>query len=280
MNSELHTYLATALRAADQASNHLRENWGRQHHVQVKNSHHSIVTPRDQQSEAIILHTLHAAHPAHALLSEETGRSGDASDWVWAVDPLDGSSYYARGLDTFSVSVALLHFGHPVVGVVCCPIRGEVFSAVAGQGAHLNGQEIRCAKTPDLSQSLLTIGHGALRNDVLASQVRSLLRAVRSIRAGGSCAQDLCYIACGRSDAMVNLNQSIWDYAAGRLILQEAGGRLTGFANDPPPPASPDEHRFSFVASNGLIHDPIIAILSANPQPAAHGCQPARTPSP
>jgi|CXWL01.1.fsa_nt_gi myo-inositol-1(or 4)-monophosphatase len=250
--------------AARLASNYLMDNLGGDSFSQIKESHHSIVSGHDVRAEKIIIDEIRKKFPDHGIISEESGVLAAASkkiDYLWILDPLDGSSYYLRGLSSFSISVAVLYQGKLMVGIVNCPLTGEKFVAIKGEGATLNSSPISVSKTSALAEAIMSFGHGFLRTDNYETSRRKILNSIRSIRAGGSCAMEVCYLACGRLDGVVQLNQSVWDYAAATLILEEAGGDLTGFDGNSPNFQERGKKDFSFVASNKLLHNSILQTI-------------------
>lgn len=205
------------------AGKYALENFGIRHRSIEKESNHSIVTKIDIETERIIVNLIKDNYSNHNLLSEELGWTDNNSIYTWIIDPLDGSSYYSRAIDTFSVSIALFCNMEPLLGVVYCPVANELFYSEKGKGAFLNGDLIRCSEISLLRDSIGSFGHRYLRLDIYEPISKVLLESVRSLRAGGSCAMELCYLACGRIDILVAVNQSIWDYAAGMLIVRESG---------------------------------------------------------
>jgi myo-inositol-1(or 4)-monophosphatase len=254
--------LKVAVDAVREASEYLMSHFGSSRDVERKESHHSVVSEQDKQSEALLISRLKREFPDHSFIAEETGEESMSEDYVWIIDPLDGSSYYARGLKSFSVSLALLVKWEVKLGVVACPANQEFFCAWKGDGAYLNGVRVQTSKVQRLDDSILSFGHRMLRLDGYDSQMKKLLKSVRSVRAGGSLAQELCQVACGRIEAVINRDQSIWDYAAGKLILEEAGGALTDFHGGQPQLDNLRRRDLSLVASNGSLHARVVEILS------------------
>ena len=251
-----------AIEAAKRASEYLIAHFGTSKNVWRKESHHSIVSRQDKESEDLIISTIKKKFPYHSIISEESDTEAVLSDYVWVIDPLDGSSYYARGLSSFSVSLALLYRWEIILGVISCPANKELFHALKGRGAYLNGNNIQTSKIEHFHDSIFSFGHKILRLDNFRSQTRILLLSVRSIRGGGSCAQELCNVACGRTEALIKLDQSIWDYAAGKLIVEEAGGTFSDFYGNIPTFSSLRERDFCFLASNSLLHEKVLKIFS------------------
>ncbi len=223
-----------------------------------------LVTNADLAAESAIVDTIRAAFPAHAILSEEMGYAGGKSSAEdtggrWIIDPLDGTTNFAHGLPLFSVSVAFAVGGTPAAGVVFHPPGGALFSAVTGTGARLNDRPIRVSAAGAVSDSLLVTGfpyRSFGHADRLIRRFAACLKSAQSIRRLGSAALDLCYVACGRFDGFWEEGLHPWDTAAGALIVQEAGGRVTDYSNRP---FSPDKKEI--LATNGLIHTELQHLL-------------------
>jgi myo-inositol-1(or 4)-monophosphatase len=216
---------------------------GRPEVTGTKSSPTDVVTEMDRASENLIRRRLLAARPGDAILGEEGGESG-AGPVRWIVDPLDGTVNYLYGLADWSVSIAAEVAGVVIAGVVAAPVRGEVFTAVLGQGAWLRAGDappvaLRCNTGVPLAQALVATGFGyaVSRRLVQGEVVGALLPQVRDIRRAGSAAIDLCSVAAGRVDAYYERGVNYWDYAAGGLVATEAGARLGGLAGKPAGPA-------------------------------------------
>jgi myo-inositol-1(or 4)-monophosphatase len=230
----------------------------------------NLVTEVDRGSEAAIVELIRSQHPHHDLLGEEGGAypSGQTSntktweerDHLWILDPLDGTTNYAHHFRGFSVSIAYQRQGMTVLGGVYDPIADELFFAEQGQGATLNGRPIRPSRCSRLDSSLLGSGFGYdkhLRPEYYLKFWHHFLRAKAGIRRMGSAALDLCMVASGRLDGYWEAGLQAWDSAAGALIVEEAGGRVTTYTGDNFSPFGP-----SAVASNGLIHDEMLQVLA------------------
>ncbi|NLG09265.1 MAG: inositol monophosphatase [Deinococcales bacterium] len=259
--AELNRYLQTAVQAAHEAARIQLAERGTDMQIETKTTDTDLVTRVDRLCEERVREVIAAAHPSHQVLGEEGGAvAGAESDprFRWIVDPIDGTVNYAHGYPMFCVSVALEVDGEVLVGVVYDGVRDELFSAVAGQGAHLNGRRIAVTTEADLQRALCCTGFAyevedRLRNLELFGRV---LPAVQGVRRGGSAALDVCYVACGRLDAFWELTLRPWDMAASTLILREAGGSTSG-ANGAP-------HRLSdpvLVATNGHLHGKLLDLL-------------------
>ncbi|HEY6986626.1 MAG TPA: inositol monophosphatase family protein [Rhodanobacteraceae bacterium] len=185
----------------------------------------------DRLAETEIIRELKRAYPQHAVLAEESGATGSGKS-TWVIDPLDGTHNYLRGFPHFSVSIALLEHGDPIVGVVFDPLRGELFTASKGDGAFLNDRRIRVGKREGLQGALLATGFPFRQRAHLDAQLgmtRALLREAEDIRRTGSAALDIAYVAAGRIDGFYEIGLKPWDMAAGCLLVREAGGRHGDF---------------------------------------------------
>lgn len=195
---------------------------------QTKLNSFDVVTEADKASERLILDGIRSAFPGHAILSEESGKEGAKdAEWLWVIDPLDGTTNFNQGLPVFSVSIALQHHGATVVGVVYAPYLGELFTAVKDHGAYLNGKPIYVRHNTDLGTMVVATGMPYDRDrhpDNNLDNISRVCLRVRGTRRMGSAAIDLAYTAAGYYDAYWELNLNPWDVDAGILLVQEAGG--------------------------------------------------------
>lgn len=256
--------LRTAVHIARRAGEVLRQGWGTVQRVGYKGDI-DLVTEWDQASEKLIIAALRQAFPDHFIYAEEGGESGQAkSGWTWLVDPLDGTTNYAHGFPIFAVSLAALYQGRTEVGVIYDPLREECFTARRGAGAALNGVPIRVSATDALRGSLLATGFPydvwTSPENNLAHFANFVLRA-QGVRRPGAATLDLAYVACGRLDGFWELKLHAWDVAAGALLVEEAGGRVTDAQGRPGLNLS-QALIPSIVASNGRIHDEMLAVLA------------------
>jgi len=198
--------------------------------VEVK-GRNDFVSEADRNAEKAVISAIQRHYPDHAILAEESGQQGD-SEYLWIIDPLDGTTNYLHGFPVFCVSVGLMHNGRLEHGAVYDPMRQELFTASRGQGAQLDGRKIRVSKRTALEQALIGTGFPFRdSNMALDPYVRMLVSAIKNtegIRRAGAAALDLCYVAAGRLDAFWETGLSIWDLAAGALIIREAGGIISG----------------------------------------------------
>ena len=214
-----------------------------------------LVTQADRNSEKLIVERIRKLWPDHDLIGEEGSRRDTGSDFRWYVDPLDGTTNFAHGYPVFCVSMALEYKGERIAGVVYDPCRNEMFAAGKGSGSRLNGQAIRVSRTSRLVESLVATGfpsHKRHKNPNIHFYHQITLRS-HGVRRAGSAALDLCTVACGRFDGFWEFNLNSWDTAAGVLLVEEAGGKVTNFSNQP---FNIDSREV--LASNGLIHNELV----------------------
>lgn len=214
-----------------------------------------LVTEADRSSEKLILERIRAYWPDHEVIGEEGARIETGGDYRWYVDPLDGTTNFAHGFPVFCVSLGLTFRGKRKAAVLYDPTRDELFSAELGKGAFLNGQKIEVSKTEKLPQSLVATGfpsHKRHKNPNIYFYHQLTLRT-HGVRRAGSAALDLANVACGRFDGFWEFNLNAWDTTAGLLIVEEAGGRVSGFEGQPL-----EITDRNVLASNGLIHDAIV----------------------
>ena len=218
-----------------------------------------LVTAADRASEALIRERVAKQFPAHDVMGEEQGLQDRGNEYRWYVDPLDGTTNFAHGYPVFCVSLALERrmaaSAQRIAAVVYDPTRDELFSAAQGQGAQLNGAAIQVSKTALLKESLVATGfpsHKRHKNPNIYFYHQITLHS-HGVRRAGSAALDLCNVACGRFDGFWEFNLNPWDTAAGVLIVEEAGGRVSRFDGAPFELDSRET-----LASNGLIHDALL----------------------
>ncbi len=215
------------------------------------------VTEIDQRSEAFILAEIQRRFPGHQILAEESGSSAGSAEYLWVVDPLDGTVNYAHGIPVFSVSIAYAFQGEIRLGVVLDPLRGELFRAEAGRGAWNNARPLKVSSTAELRRSLLATGFPydirTTAHDNLESFAR-LSRQTQGVRRLGSAALDLCYVAAGRFDGYWERSLRPWDLAAGGLIAREAGARVTRLDGSPELLSEP----LSVIAANPVLYPALL----------------------
>lgn len=235
--ASLQLFLDVATEAALAAGAILQGYWGRLEAIEEKGRPGDLVTEADKASEAAILQVLQQRVPEHAILAEESGQLGNLdSPFLWAIDPLDGTTNYAHQYPVAAVSIGLLIAGVPQVGVIFDPFRQELFQAATGLGATRNQTPMQVSRTTDLSSSLLVSGFAYDRRETSDNNYREfchLTHLTQGVRRSGSAALDLAYVACGRFDGYWERGLSPWDITAGIVLVQEAGGRVTAYDQSP-----------------------------------------------
>lgn len=250
--------LAVAREAALKAGGILRNNIYGIREINYKGDI-NLVTEMDVRSERAVVETLLAAFPGHGIIAEEGTHIRNDTGFTWIIDPLDGTTNYAHGYPCFSVSIALEQDDEIVLSVVYDPMRDELFTAQKGQGAFLNGRQIRVSGIDTLIQSLLATGFPydrKVHEDNNLDNFRDLLMASQEVRRDGSAALDLCYVASGRFDGFWELKLKPWDVAGGSLIVREAGGVVSNLMG-----GKGSIHDSEILASNGKVHQQMIEVL-------------------
>lgn len=251
-------FLEIAVEAATSAGKLLRDGIDKVAWVKHKGEI-NLVTEMDIKSEHLIKTTINRAFPDHQIMAEESDVPKKRSAHRWIVDPLDGTTNYAHGFYMYCVSIALEIDGVVELGVVYDPVLEELFTAIRGRGATMNGKPLKVSQTPTLTDALLVTG---FPYDLRTSDVNNLdnwnelsLRA-QALRRLGSAALDLCYVAMGRFEGFWELKLYPWDVAAGALIVEEAGGTVTAFGGEPF-----SVYAKEILATNGKIHPEMVEIL-------------------
>ena len=249
-----------AIETAREAGHILLEKFGRITTV-TKKGDINLVTEADLASEALIIEKIKSYHPKHAILAEEAGNAvvfENGNEWKWIIDPLDGTTNYAHGYPCFCVTLALEHKREIVIGVTYDPTREELFSAEKGQGSSLNGRRIRVSDTEKLAEALIVTGfpYDFKQKVNFARHLTEFLYHSRGVRRDGSAAIDMAYVACGRFDGFWEEGLNPWDVAAGKLLIEEAGGQITYYDGSPFSIYDPP-----ICASNGRIHDEMLNVL-------------------
>ncbi|MDR7897882.1 inositol monophosphatase family protein [Thermosynechococcus sp. JY1334] len=263
--SERQRYLEIATEAALAGGAVLQHYWGKLSEIEEKGRSGDLVTVADRQSEAAVLDVIHRHCPDHAVLAEESGLLGlKDNPFLWAIDPLDGTTNYAHQYPFSAVSVALLVEGEPHIGVVYDPFHRELFRAATGLGATRDRQPIQVSTTAELSHSLLVTGFAYDRRETEDNNYAEfcyLTHLSQGVRRGGAAAIDLAYIACGRLDGYWERGLSPWDLAAGVVLVREAGGVVTAYDQSPFQLTSG-----RILATNGYLHTALSeALLRVKP---------------
>ena len=255
---DLKSVKRVGIAAAYEGARILRANFGKKRNVQKKGAK-DLLTESDIESERLIIETIRKVFPEHGILAEESGGDNNGAECIWIIDPLDGTTNFAHNLGLFAVSIAFSIKDDITAGIVLNPITGELFTAIKGEGAELNGMPIHVSETTSLSDSLLVTGFPYNTKDIIKSlQARffNCLNASQGIRRLGSAALDLCYVASGRFEGFWEENLKPWDTAAGFIIAREAGGRISDFSGNPY-----NIYKNEILATNGKIHKEMTGLL-------------------
>ncbi len=254
---DLKSVKRVGIAAAYKGAEVLKANFGKKCKVQKKGAK-DLVTESDTESERLIIETIRQVFPSHGILAEESGSYNNGAECIWIIDPLDGTTNFAHNLGMFAVSIAFSIKGDIAAGIVLNPITGELFTAVKGEGAQLNGIPIHVSEITSLYESLLVTGFPYNVNDMKPLQVRffNCLKASQGIRRLGSAALDLCFVASGRFEGFWEENLKPWDTAGGLIIAKEAGAIVTDFSGN-----QFDVNKKEILATNGLIHLEMIKSL-------------------
>ena len=251
--------LGFAVELARKAGDLVRQGYGQTIQANHKGTL-DLVTEYDVRSERLVTEAIRQAFPEDAILAEESGQSG-TGDLRWLIDPLDGTTNFAHGLPIFCVSIAYARGNEPLLGVIFDPTRDELFQTSAGGGAWLNGRRLHVSKETSLSESLLVTGFPydiRTNADNNLDHFAAFAMRSRAVRRLGSAALDLAYVAAGRFEGHWELRLSPWDFAAGILLVREAGGTVTRADGGPDVFAEPT----SLLATNGSVHQEMLSVLN------------------
>jgi len=251
-------YLETAVEIAREAGSLLVHYFERRPAYELKGEF-DLVTEADRASEKLVVERLRSHFPSHAIVAEEGGGHENASEYRWYVDPLDGTTNFAHGFPMFNVTLGLERGGEVVAGVVYDPVRQELFTAERGAGAYLNNRRIHTSAPARLADSLASTGFPSRKRhqNVNIHFYYQLAMATHGVRRTGSAALDLAYVASGRLDFFWEFGLKPWDMAAGTLLVEEAGGRVSDMTGAPHVVAS-SAH---LLADNGPLHTQVLEIF-------------------
>jgi myo-inositol-1(or 4)-monophosphatase len=244
------------LKAAQEAGAIMQANFNGPFKISSKDTVNDLVTEVDKQAEAAIFRIIRDAYPDHSLLSEEVGEVPQHSPYKWIIDPIDGTVNYAHGVPICCVSIAMEKDGVIELGAVYNPFLEEMFVAERGKGATLNGKKIQVSEKSHPENAFLVTGFPYQWQDMPNDPLQVFARFIQEglpVRRMGSAAIDLCWVACGRFDGFWEHHLNAWDAAAGFLIVEEAGGKVTDFEGNPYSPYQP-----RLLATNGKMHDALL----------------------
>lgn len=246
--------LEIAKKAAVEAGKVLMKHYGKVSADRKKDG--SLITVADTESENLVKGILSEAFPDYSFLGEETGIVKKASEYIWLVDPLDGTTNYSMKNPFFNVSIGLVKGNEPVIGVVFSPVQNELFYAAKGRGAFMNGKRINVSANGDLKKSSIGFCHARGEKDVIEKITKifhTFKGTINTFRQLGAAALELAYVGAGRLDAFVHIDINPWDVVAGVVIVREAGGKVTDFSNEDYVMDSKE-----LAATNGKLHGEIL----------------------
>lgn len=252
-DKELIEYLAR--QAGNALIQHFRQEWAL---LKERGTAKEVATKYDKEVDSLIIEEIRRHYPSHSLLTEESGLHQGDADWLWIVDSLDGTSNFANFNPLFSVCIALIHRGQLVLGVVYAPAIDEFYLAESGKGAYLNGVKIQVSDVSDLGQSYILYCEGGDKDKVrTGGLLHKVYPHVTDIRKLGSAGLETAWVAGGKREAYYTTKIEPWDVAAGVLLVQEAGGRVSDFQGNPWQPQTSD-----LLFSNGKVHEKILGLIS------------------
>ncbi|HEY8955161.1 inositol monophosphatase family protein [Chitinophaga sp.] len=250
----------TLLKATEASGKILQQYFNGPFEVSSKSTVNDLVTEVDKKSETAIINIIRETYPDHFILSEEVGEIKTDSSVKWIIDPIDGTVNYANGIPICCVSIGVEKDGEMVLGAVYNPFMNELFVAEKGQGATLNGKPIHVSAKADVSKSCLVTGFPYQWQDMPNNPLVVFERVIKEgipVRRLGSAAIDLCWVACGRFDGFYEHHLQAWDSAAGYLIVEEAGGKVTDFSGNRFSP-----YQKKILATNGHIHSALLDLVN------------------
>jgi myo-inositol-1(or 4)-monophosphatase len=250
----------TLIKAAETGAAVLKEYFNKEYTISNKEGVNNLVTEADHASEKAIFEVIREVYPDHYILSEEAGEIVQDSTYKWIIDPIDGTVNFANGIPICCVSIAVEWNGKMVMGAVYNPFINEFFFAQSGYGATLNDKKISVSNKTELIKSCLVTGFPYTYLDTPNGPLQVFDKLIRKgvpVRRLGSAAIDLCWVAAGRFDGFYEHKLQAWDSAAGFLIVEEAGGKITDFKGDYYSPYQPH-----IIATNGKIHDELLKVVN------------------
>jgi myo-inositol-1(or 4)-monophosphatase len=262
----MHPLLNIGVRAARRAGDLIVRHINQLDAIKVDSKgRNDFVTEVDRMAEQDIIRTVQRSYPDHAFLAEESGSSGDA-EFVWIIDPLDGTTNFLHGFPVFCVSIAVMQRGRLEHGVIYDPLRQELFTTSRGTGATVDGRKMRVSDTRLLEKSLVGTGYpykpdtGSL--DAYMGMLKAAMQETSGVRRPGAAALDLAYVAAGRLDGFWEIGLNIWDIAAGVLMIQECGGLVTDLGG-----RDGYQQTGNVVAGNPKIHEALLKLIEPHLTP-------------
>ena len=256
----MHPILNIGVRAARRAGDLIVRHINQLDAIKVDSKgRNDFVSEVDRMAEQDIIQTVQRSYPDHAFLAEESGASGDA-EYVWIIDPLDGTTNFLHGFPVFCVSIAVMHRGRLEHGVIFDPLRNELFTASRGAGASVDGRKMRVSDTRLMEKALIGTGYPYKPEsdwlDAYMEMLKVAIRETSGVRRPGAAALDLAYVAAGRLDGFWEIGLNIWDIAAGALMIQECGGIVTDLTG-----RDGWQQSGNVVAGNPKIHEALLKLI-------------------
>ena len=249
------------IQISKEAGELIRNAFGKAHSIEFKTNELNLVTETDKASEKLITDFIRKKYPSHGILAEEGSEQNTSAEYLWVVDPLDGTTNFAHGLPIFSVSIGLQKNGETIAGVVYDVMRDIVYSTEKNSGSFENGRRLQVSKNENLGHSMLVTGfpYDVKQNpDKAYERFIEFLKHARAIRRLGSAAIDFCYVANGVFDGFWEVSLHPWDLCAGKLIVEEAGGLVTDFDGN-----KIDIYSKRILGTNGSIHQKMIDVMKS-----------------
>ena len=246
--------ISLAVEAAREAGNFLFDNFGKVKEVYIKGDR-NLATDLDRKAESMISDKIKHKYPAHGILGEEKEKKDLNNEWLWIIDPLDGTHNFIRGIDIFGVSIGIVHNNQFVGGVIYMPKDNELYAAESGSGAYKNGRRIYVSNRSRLKDCSISFDSSIRYSPKKTLGVLSKVSVeVFNIRMFGSSVRTLTYVAEGKLDFAIEFHDRPWDFAGGVAIIKEAGGEFSSLKGEPPSPKM-----IGYVASNGVIHHQVLS---------------------
>jgi myo-inositol-1(or 4)-monophosphatase len=248
------------IQIAKEAGEIVREGFGKKFSVEYKTNASNLVTEIDKKSEAAIIAYINKEFPNHAVLAEESGAHKTSSEYLWVIDPIDGTTNFAHGLPLFGVSIGVQKNNETICGVVYDVMNNNVYSCEKGGGAFRDGQKLQVSTNGELEKSCIVTGfpyNVAENPDFAFERFIAFLKTARAVRRLGSASIDMCYVAAGVFDGFWEVELHPWDVCAAKLLVEEADGIVTNFAGE-----KIDIYSKQFLACNKVVHQKMIEVLS------------------
>ena len=238
----------------------IRDGFRTNHSIEFKTNESNLVTEIDKKAESEIIDFVNKKYPGHSIIAEESGEHKTSSEYSWVIDPLDGTTNFAHGLPIFSVSIGVQKSGETIAGVVYDVMQDKLYSAELGSGSFCDSEKLSVSKESNLKRSVLVTGfpYNVYENpNTIIEKFGAFIKSSRAVRRLGSAAIDFCYVAEGVFEGFWEISLNPWDICAGKLIVKEAGGIVTNFANEPI-----NINSKQILATNKWVHADMLEILN------------------